>query len=129
LIGYLHQHRTEFMDLDAARPALGTHKFGSAPGYAATFKGDAWLYLTSDQIDKIIGTGKKAKAFKKELATAELLATTKDRFVVQRPIFSGAKGNKGFCSVYAFRASILQNVIDQVPPADGAQSSPRSDEH
>jgi putative DNA primase/helicase len=130
LIDYLHRQRTEFMDLDTSRPALGTHEFGSVPGYAATFKGDKWLYLTADQLDKLIGTGKKVKALKKQLAAAGSLATTAThRFVVQRPIFSGAKGNKGFRSVYAFRASILQNVTGQVPPADGAQSNRRPDEH
>jgi hypothetical protein len=110
LLGYLQQRGAEFMDLDAARPALGTHKFGSASGYAATFKGDKWLYLTADKLDAVIGTGRKASDLKKELAAAGLLATSKQRFVVQRPIFSGAKGNKGFCSVYAFKASILDNV-------------------
>ena len=125
LIGYLHQHRTEFMDLDAARPALGTHKFGSVPGYAATFKGDKWLYLTASQLDAVIGTGKKANDLKKELASAGFLATTTTthRFVVQRPIFSGAKGNKGFCSVYAFKASLLDDVIGQPPTPDEAQSN------
>jgi hypothetical protein len=43
----------------------------------------------------------------KDLAAAGLLEKSKKRFVVQRPIFSGAKGNKGHCSVYAFKASIL----------------------
>jgi putative DNA primase/helicase len=110
LLGYLRQHRPEFMDLDATRPALGTHKFGLAPGYAATFKGDKWLYLTPNKLDALIGTGQKASDLKKELAAAALLAKSKHRFVVQRPIFSGVKGNKGFCSVFAFKASILDNV-------------------
>jgi putative DNA primase/helicase len=130
LIGYLHQHRTEFMDLDAARPALDNHKFGSVPGYAATFSGEKWLYLTADRLKTLIGTGEKASELKKELAAARLLATTKDRFVVQRPIFGGANGNKGFRSVHAFKASLLDNnVIGQFPPAGGAQSNRRPDEH
>jgi Domain of unknown function (DUF927) len=111
LLDYLRQHRPDFMDLDTARPALGTHEFGSAPGYAATFKVDKWLYLSAKQLDTIVGTGGgAATALKKDLAAAGLLATSKNRFVVQRPIFSGAKKNKGFCSVYAFKASILDNV-------------------
>jgi hypothetical protein len=115
LLAYLRQHRPEFMDLDAARPALDTHKFGSAPGYVATFKEDKWLYLTAHKLDAVIGTGGKATELKKELAAAGLLATSKNRFVVQRRIFSGAKGNKGHCSVYAFKASILDGTIESTP--------------
>jgi hypothetical protein len=101
--------------LDTARPALGTHKFGSAPGYVATFKGDKWLYLTAEKLDAIIGTGGKASTLKKELAAAGLLATANDRYVVQRTIFSGAKGNKGYCSVSAFKASILDGTMESTP--------------
>ena len=129
LVGYLHEHHTEFMDLDATRPALGTHKFGSAPGYVATFKGDKWLYLSAHQVGTLIGTGKKARELKKELAADGLMATAKNRFVVQRPVFSGAKGNKGYRSLCAFKANILDSVIGQTPPADGSQSSRRPDEH
>jgi hypothetical protein len=32
-----------------------------------------------------------------------------NRYVIQRPIFSGEKGNKGYRSVHAFRACILKN--------------------
>jgi hypothetical protein len=110
LLAYLHQKHKEFMDLDATQPTLGTHKFGSAPGYIATFRGSKWLYLTAGILDPVIGTGAEASDLKKDLATAGLLAKSKNRFVVQRPIFSGAKGNKGYCSVYAFKASIFENA-------------------
>ncbi len=110
LIGYLQQHKAEFMDLDAEKPRTESHEFGSAPGYSATFKRDNWLYLTAEQLKGVIGTGEKANDLKKELAAAGLLAATKDRFVVQRPVFSGLKGNKGFRSVHAFKTSILEEV-------------------
>jgi hypothetical protein len=115
LIGYLQQRKAEFMDLDAEKLSPETHEFGSVPGYRATFKQDSWLYLTAEQLDIIIGTGAKASSLKKELAAAGLLAATKDRFVVQRPIFSGLKGNKGFRSVHAFKISILDNSGVQLP--------------
>ena len=110
LIGYLQQRKAEFIDLDAERPRPENHQFGSVPGYIATFRRDSWLYLTAEQLNSIIGTGEKTSDFKKELAAAGLLDATKNRFVVQRPIFSGFKGNKGSRYVHAFKASILDNV-------------------
>jgi hypothetical protein len=113
LIGYLQQHRAQFTNLDIERLELGVHKFGSVAGYAATFKGDKWLYLTAKQLENIIGSGTKVKALMRELAAAGLLATTetKHRHVVQRRIFYGVKGNKGFRSVYALKRGILDRVI------------------
>jgi hypothetical protein len=67
------------------------------------------------QLDTLIGTGAKASTLKKELAAAGLLATANDRYVVQRLIFSGAKGNKGYRSVSAFKASILDGTIESTP--------------
>ena len=110
LLGYLQKHKAEFLDLDTRRPRPENHKFGSVPGYVATFKGNEWLYLTAEQLNSVIGTGDKASALKKELVEAGLMAATKDRFVVQRPIFSGPKGNKGFRSVHAFKVSILDRA-------------------
>jgi hypothetical protein len=110
LIGYLQQRKAEFMDLDAGRPRPESHEFGGVPGYVATYRRDSWLYLTAEQLNSIIGTGEKASDFKKELVAADLLDATKDRFVVQRPIYSGLKGNKGWCSVHALKATILDDA-------------------
>jgi hypothetical protein len=110
LIDYLREGVPNFMDLDAHRPNVEEHQFGSVPGYTATYKGEKWLYLKADQLDAVIGTGAAASAIKKELADTGFMARTKDRFVVQRPIFSGLKKNKGFRSVHAFKASILDDV-------------------
>jgi putative DNA primase/helicase len=106
LTEYLRQNRARFLDLDADRPSVDEHEFGSAPGYVATFKGERWLYLTSERLDKVIGAGKEASALKKELVKARTMVAKK-RFVVQRPIFRGLKGNKGSRWVHAFRVSIL----------------------
>ena len=107
LIAYLNEHADELLDLCSHQLRRSEHKFGSVSGYVATFKGERWLHLTADQFKAIVGTGADASKLKKELANEGLMAKTKDRFVVQRPIFSGAKTNKGHCSVHAFRASIL----------------------
>jgi hypothetical protein len=61
----LHEKHSEFMDLDAERPALGTHKFGSVPGYVATYREEKWLYLKAKQLDSIMGTGAEASDLKR----------------------------------------------------------------
>jgi hypothetical protein len=97
------------MDLDKRMPRLGKHTFGSVPGYFATFKGKKWLYLTADQLTRMIGRGGRPGKLKKELAQAGMMASTSNgKFVVQRPIFSGAKGNKGYGSVHA-RLKLLKD--------------------
>jgi hypothetical protein len=110
LITHLRDHRSKFMDLDEDKPRLDEHQLGSVPGYIATFKGKKWFYLADNQLVQIIGTGENADRLKKELAERGLLARTpKGRYVVQRPIFSGAKGNKGWRQVHAFRARVLNH--------------------
>ena len=110
LVRYLREHRQEFMNLDKKMPSLGKHTFGSVPGYFATFKGKKWLYLTADQLTRIIGRGGRPGKLKKELVQAGMMASTPNgKFVVQRPIFSGAKGNKGYGSVHAFRFKLLKD--------------------
>ena len=112
LIEYLEQHKADFLNLDIRRPRREDHEFGSVPGYVATFKREKWFYLTAEQLNAVIGTGKEANELKKKLAGADILAATKNRFVVQRPIFSGQRGNKSFRSVHAFRTSILDDPND-----------------
>jgi uncharacterized protein (DUF927 family) len=110
LVAWLEQHQQEFMDLDKKRPKKGSHEFGSVPGYMATFKGKKWFYLTADQLHEIIGSGTESTRLKKELVDSKLLEKAPTgRYVIQRPIFSGEKGNKGWESVHAFKASILEN--------------------
>lgn len=104
LVQYLRNRRGEFRDLDKAKPRRLGHTFGSVPGYKATFKGKIWYYLTDGQLKGIIGRGGNAKLLMDELAAAGLMAAgPKGKHVVQRPIFSGAKGNKGYEWVHAFR--------------------------
>ena len=43
LVEFLRDHRREFMNLDEDKPHLGTHQFGSVPGYIATFKAEMVL--------------------------------------------------------------------------------------
>jgi hypothetical protein len=66
LVRYLREHRQEFMNLDKKMPSLGEHTFGAVPGYLATFKGKKWLYVTADQLTRIIGRGGRPGKLKKE---------------------------------------------------------------
>jgi hypothetical protein len=81
------------------------------PGYAHTHNGEDWLYLTSDQLKALVGTGKAAGKLKKKLVEDRWMATSDNRALVQRPIFR-AKGNKGYRWVHAFRVSLLESSID-----------------
>jgi putative DNA primase/helicase len=110
LITYLRDHRSKFMDLDEGKPRLGTHRFGSVPGYVGTFKGKNWFYLKADQLTRIIGGGENAGQLKKELVQTGMLASRANgKCLVQRPIFSGAKGNEGHKWVHAFRARLVRS--------------------
>jgi uncharacterized protein (DUF927 family) len=103
LVQYLRNRRGEFKDLDGDLPRRGWHKFGSVPGYKATFKRKKWYYLTADQLKGIIGRGGNARLLMDELAAAGLMdRPSTGRHVVQRRIFFG-KGNKGYEWVHAFR--------------------------
>jgi hypothetical protein len=94
-------------------PRLGKHTLESAPGYVAKFKGKKWYYLTADQLTGIIGGGGNGSELKRELSKNGLLATRPNgNPLVQRPVFAGAKGNKGHRWVHAFRAKILQTSAE-----------------
>jgi putative DNA primase/helicase len=109
LIAYLRDHHTKFLDLNKTKPRLGAHKPGSAPGYIAKFKSKSWFYLTSHRLKKIIGNDTNAKSLKKELVAKNLMASTSGgRDLVQRPFFSGVKGNKGHVWIHAFRSRMLK---------------------
>jgi putative DNA primase/helicase len=115
LVDYLADHESEFLDLSVQRPDLGAHKLGSAPGYMAQYNGDDWFYLTSDRLKAIIGTDHEATMLMQDLVAEGLMGKTKNRYVVQRPIFRGGKGNKNFAWVHAFRAKIIgpQGVLGE----------------
>jgi hypothetical protein len=110
LVGYLADNRAQFTNLDENKPLLGKHEFGSVPGYFATFKSKKWLYLTADRLKAIIGSGDNADQLKAGLVAEGLLdgASTR-KYLVQRRIFSKAKGNKGHKWVHAFSTKILQD--------------------
>jgi uncharacterized protein DUF927 len=109
LMAYLNRESSKFMDLTIDRPRRDAHELGSAPGYSDVYKGENWLYLVADQLDRIIGTGEEARQLKKELADEALLdrKASSGRFVVQRLVFKGGKGNKNHAWVCAFKARIL----------------------
>jgi putative DNA primase/helicase len=110
VVSYLADNRDQFRNLDENMPALGTDAFGSVPGYFATFKGKKWFYLTADKLQAIIRTGDNADQLKTELAADGLLdRASTGKYLVQRRIFSEAKGNKGHRWVHAFSAKILQD--------------------
>jgi putative DNA primase/helicase len=110
LVRHLADDRGQFRNLDKKMPPLGKHNFGSQPGYSATFKGKKWFYLTTDQLKSIIGSGENADQLKAHLVAEGLLGgTSTGKYLVQRRIFSHAKGNKGYRWVHAFRAKILQD--------------------
>jgi putative DNA primase/helicase len=110
LVRHLADNRAQFRNLDKKMPPLGKHNFGSRPGYSATFKGKKWFYLTTDQLKSIIGSGENADQLKAHLVAEGLLGgTSTGKYLVQRRIFSEAKGNKGHRWVHAFRAKILQD--------------------
>jgi putative DNA primase/helicase len=107
VVSYLADNRGQFRNLDKKMPPLGKHNFGSRPGYFATFKGKKWFYLTTDQLKAIIGTGDNADQLKTELVAYGLLdQASNGKYLVQRRIFSEAKGNKGHRWVHAFSAKI-----------------------
>jgi hypothetical protein len=75
-------------------------------GVSHTHKGFDWLRQLHDQLEQLIGAGNAARRLKQKLVREKLMASSGDRFVVQRPIFA-AKGNKGHRWVHAFKASLL----------------------
>jgi Domain of unknown function (DUF927) len=110
LITHLRERRSKFMDLDKDKPRVGEHKFGSVPGYIATFADKKWFYLTADKLARVVGGGEHVEQLKKELAAEKLLdQRSNGSYLVQRRIFSGAKGNKGHKWVHAFRARLVKS--------------------
>jgi hypothetical protein len=110
LVEYCRKNRPKFMNLNSSKPSLRDHKFGSVPGYTHTHNGVDWLYLTPDRLHAIIGRQKIARRLKEQLIQQKLMDSSGTRLVVQRPIF-GAKGNKGYRWVHAFKASLVDALL------------------
>lgn len=108
LAKYLADNRKAFVQLSKKRPRLGQDDIDAVPGYSEKRKGQRWFYLTSACLDKIIGRGATAGALKHLLAKDGLLDKTKDRFVVQRHIFKGGKGNQNHQWVHALKAKLAK---------------------
>jgi putative DNA primase/helicase len=108
LLDYLVQNRRRFVSLNRIKLSKGEHKLGAAPGYLQTHKGEDWIYLTSGQLQAVVG--RAAARLKKDLIKVGMMAATGERALVQRPIFKG-KGNKGYRWVHAFRAALLANSM------------------
>jgi hypothetical protein len=112
VFAHLRERRGKFVNLDKVKLRPDSHKMKSVPGYRATFKRKKWLYLTAARLKKLIGDGGNADQLKKELAEAGVMdCTTSGRYVVQRPLFVGLKGNKGYRHVHAFRATKIDDEI------------------
>jgi uncharacterized protein (DUF927 family) len=109
LMAYFTDNRGKFRNLDKRPVRIGKHTFGSTPGYVAKFKGKKWIYLTADRLKAVIGAGNQAAQLKQELATEGVLERgANGKYLIQRPIFAGEKGNKGYKRVHAFRIKLLQ---------------------
>jgi hypothetical protein len=109
LVKYLNDHHAKFMNLKTKQPKLGRDKLDAVPGYRAKFKRRRWYYLTADQLKAIIGVGLNAVSLKRQLAGEGLLAkASNDRFVVDRPIFTGGRGKENWARVHAIKAAICR---------------------
>jgi hypothetical protein len=111
LVDHLIQSSPGFKNLNITKLSKKTHALGSSPGYIHTHRGKDWIYLTSDQLKAIIGTGRVASRLWTQLVGEGLTASTGKRALVQRPVFKGT-GNKGYRWVHAFRTSLLGNSMD-----------------
>jgi hypothetical protein len=111
LVARLNETRSAFKNLNIAKLSKKSHVLGSSPGYIQTHKGKDWIYLTSEQLKAIIGTGVAADRLRTQLVEEGVMARSGKRALVQRPVFRGA-GNTGYRWVHAFRASLLDSSID-----------------
>jgi hypothetical protein len=108
LIKYLKDNRKAFMDLSVNRPRYNRDDINAVPGYQDKVKKQRWFYLTSTQLDAIIGTGADARQLKQVLVTESVMGQkTPGKFVVQRSVFKDGKGNQNCAWVYAIKRDIL----------------------
>jgi putative DNA primase/helicase len=110
LVRYLKDHHGEFMHLNNERPRWGKDKLDAVPGYRVKIKGQPWYYLSGECMKRIIGTGGDANALKRSLADEGLLDSTsqdgKQKYVVQRHVYTGGKGSQNSPWVHAIKAKI-----------------------
>jgi putative DNA primase/helicase len=111
LVRYFNDHHEKFMYLNKKRPQVGSDKIDAVPGYRAKVDGERWYYLTSDQLRAVIGNSESAHKLKQMLANQGLLAQKmKGKFVIQRKVFAGGRGNKNYAWVHAFKADMLKTL-------------------
>jgi putative DNA primase/helicase len=108
LVQYLNDHHAEFMYLNKKRPQLGSDRIDAVPGYREKRKGQRWCYLTADRLKAIIGRGTAANTLKTQLVAEGLMDRSPGRWVVQRTIFAGGKGNDNCAWVHAFKFDITK---------------------
>ena len=110
LVEYLNDNSKEFRDLQTKRLILGRDNINAFPGYRDQVKGQTWYYLTADKLTTIIGGGADAKKLMQLLASEGVLSKTKNRFVVQRRVYDGGKGNKNQRWVHAFNPELCDDA-------------------
>jgi hypothetical protein len=116
LIKYLKDNKKAFMDLSVSQPRYKRDDINAVPGYQDKVKKQRWFYFTARVLNAIIGTGRGASELKQQLVTEGLLAQGKGgRFVVQRRVFKGGKGNQNSAWVHAVKRDILD---ERRPKAD-----------
>jgi hypothetical protein len=113
LAQYLNDNHKKFVDLQTKRLTYGNDDVEAFPGYRDEIDGQPWYYLTAKKLIAIIGSGGEAKKLKQELASEDLLAKTGKKFVVQRRIFDGGKGNQNFARVHAFNPVLCDEAQQQ----------------
>ena len=107
LIQYLKDKESGFVDLNKHRLRYGVDNPDAVSGFREEIEGQVWLYLTASRFAEIVGSGDGAKTLKKELATEGMLEMDQNRFVVQRKVFEGGKGNKNYLRVHAFKGDLI----------------------
>jgi putative DNA primase/helicase len=113
LAQYLNDNNKKFKNLKNKRLSYRKDDIEAFPGYRDQINGQTWYYLTAKKLIAIIGRGRDAKKLKQELASEGLLAKTGEKFVVQRRIFDGGKGNQNFAWVNAFDPVLCHEAQQQ----------------
>jgi len=105
LIDYLAKERSAFLEIRSLD--RWAHKFGEAKGYCATVKSRSWWYFTSKQFRTIVGGQQAAISLLALLADNSLAVKPERGLTVQRRVFRGLPGNKGWRWVVAIRSRKL----------------------
>lgn len=108
LVQYLSDNRKEFWNLNRKRPRLGRDKLDAVPGYRVKDKGKRWYYITAARFNAILGAEGDARSLKQVLAKEGYLEHKNQKYVVQRPIFTGGKGRQNYAWVHAISSDLLE---------------------